>query len=54
MMNYLLFWTLFLGLFYLLLWWVIRRTPPTPDDEKEARRVSRMLERLNKKWSRNN
>lgn len=46
-MKYLLFWAIFLILFYIFLGWVVRRTPVTQDDEKEVRRISRLLELLN-------
>ena len=52
-MKYLLIWVVFLVLFYIFLRWVIRRTPVTEDDGREVRRISRLLERLNEKWSRN-
>ncbi|WP_295959233.1 hypothetical protein [uncultured Alistipes sp.] len=50
-MKYLLFWAIFLVLFYIFLWWAVRRTPVTKDDEKEVRRISRLLELLNGKWN---
>lgn len=50
-MKYLLFWAIFLILFYIFLGWVVRRTPVTQDDEKEVRRISRLLELLNGKWN---
>ena len=50
---YVLIWAVFLVLFYVFLRWVIRRTPVTKDDEREVRRISRLLERLNEKWNRN-
>ena len=40
-------------LFYLFLWWSIRKAPVMKDDERDVRRISRLLERLNEKWSRN-
>ena len=49
-MKYVLFWSVFLVLFYMLLWWLIRRTPVTGDDEKEVSRISRLLKRLGDKW----
>lgn len=49
-MKWLLFWSVFLVLFYIFLRWAIRRTPVSKDDEKEVRRISRLLEHLNEKW----
>lgn len=49
-MKYVLFWSIFLVLFYILVWWMIRRTPVTGDDEKEVRHISRLLKQLGEKW----
>lgn len=53
-MKYMLIWAVFLALFYIFLRWTICRTPVTKDDEKEVRHISRLLERLDEKWNRNN
>ena len=49
-MIYVVVWSVFLVLFYMLLWWLIRRTPVTGDDEKEVSRISRLLKRVGDKW----
>lgn len=49
-MIYVVVWSVFLVLFYMLLLWLIRRTPVTGDDEKEVSRISRLLKRLGDKW----
>lgn len=49
-MIYVVVWSVFLVLFYMLLWWLIRRTLVTGDDEKEVSRISRLLKRLGDKW----
>ena len=49
-MIYVVVWSVFLVLFYMLLWRLIRRTPVTGDDEKEVSRISRLLKRLGDKW----
>lgn len=48
-MKYILLWAIFLVLFYGFLWRAVRRTPVTKDDEKEVRRISRLLELLDGK-----
>lgn len=52
-MRWLLYILILLILFYLFLWWSIRKAPVMKDDERDVRRISRLLERLNEKWSRN-
>jgi len=52
-MRWLFYLLIFLILFYLFLWWSIRKAPVMKDDEQDVRRISRLLERLNEKWSRN-
>ena len=52
-MSWLLYLLILLILFYLFLWWSIRKAPVMKDDERDVRRISRLLERLNEKWSRN-
>ena len=52
-MKYMLIWAVFLVLFYIFLQWVIRRTPVTEDDDREVRRISRLLDRLNEEWNPN-
>lgn len=49
-MIYVVVWSVFLVLFYMLLWWLIRRTPVTRDDDKEVSRISRLLKRVGDKW----
>ena len=49
-MIYVVVWSVFLVLFYMLLWWLIRRTPVTGADEKEVSRISRLLRRVGDKW----
>lgn len=49
-MIYVVVWSVFLVLFYMLLWWLIRRTPVTGDDDKEVSRISRLLKRVGDKW----
>lgn len=49
-MIYVVVWSVFLVLFYMLLWWLIRRTPVMGDDEKEVSRISRLLKRVGDKW----
>ena len=52
-MRWLFYLLILLILFYLFLWWSIRKAPVMKDDEQDVRRISRLLERLNEKWSRN-
>ena len=52
-MKYMHIWAVFLVLFYIFLQWVIRRTPVTEDDDREVRRISRLLDRLNEEWNPN-
>ena len=49
-MIYVVVWSVFLVLFYMLLWGLIRRTPVTGDDDKEVSRISRLLKRVGDKW----
>lgn len=49
-MIYVVVWSVFLVLFYMLLWWLIRRTPVTGYDDKEVSRISRLLKRVGDKW----
>lgn len=49
-MIYVVVWSVFLVLFYMLLWWLIRRTLVTGDDDKEVSRISRLLKRVGDKW----
>ena len=49
-MIYVVVWSVFLVLFYMLLWWLIRRTPVTGDDDKEVSRISRLLKRVGDKY----
>ena len=49
-MIYVVVWSVFLVLFYMLLWWLIRRTTVTWDDDKEVSRISRLLKRVGDKW----
>ena len=49
-MIYVVVWSVFLVLFYMLLWWLISRTPVTGDDDKEVSRISRLLKRVGDKW----
>ena len=49
-MIYVVVWSVFLVLFYMLLSWLIRRTPVTGDDDKEVSRISRLLKRVGDKW----
>ena len=49
-MIYVVVWSVFLVLFYMLLWWLIRRTPVTGDVDKEVSRISRLLKRVGDKW----
>ena len=46
-MRWLLYLLILLILFYLFLWWSIRKAPVMKDDERDVRRISRLLERLN-------
>ena len=49
-MIYVVVWSVFLVLFYMLLWWLIRRTPVSVDDDKEVSRISRLLKRVGDMW----